>query len=197
MQQNLLEYVDESNGCIEILTSGLVEATTFPPALLRHELLQICIDHYDVRSKSIVNKDGEIVLSISRETISSILCLPKRNFATFSLIQSLAKYQETLSKFCNTLTRKWIETNYGGGSRLPKIVTKDHLKPHIHDLVVLLHRVKGSTNFFLFEEWMYRNIEIILKGEQWMDWAEIINSSMRTQLKHAKESREIFYMASY
>ena len=30
-----------------------------------------------------------------------------------------------------------------------------------------------------------------------MDWAEIIASSMRTQLKHAKESRENLYMASY
>ena len=30
-----------------------------------------------------------------------------------------------------------------------------------------------------------------------MDWEEIIASSLRTQLKHAKESREIFYMASY
>ena len=44
---------------------------------------------------------------------------------------------------------------------------------------------------------MYRYIEIILKGEQWMDWAKIIAISLRTQLKHAKESRERFYMASY
>lgn len=71
------------------------------------------------------------------------------------------------------------------------------MKPHIHDLVVLLHRVKGSIDVFLFKEWMHRYVEIILKGEQWMDWVEIIDSSLRTQLKHAKESREIFYMASY
>ena len=44
---------------------------------------------------------------------------------------------------------------------------------------------------------MYRYIEIILKGEQWMDWAEIIASSLSSQLKHAKELRENFYMASY
>ena len=30
-----------------------------------------------------------------------------------------------------------------------------------------------------------------------MDWAEVIASSLRTQLKQAKESRESFYMASY
>ena len=63
--------------------------------------------------------------------------------------------------------------------------------------MVLLHRVKGSADVFLFEDWMYCYVEIILKGDQWMDWAEIIASSLRRELKHAKESRESFYMASY
>ena len=54
------------------------------------------------------------------------------------------------------------------------------MKRHIHELVVLLHHVKVSADAFLFEEWMYRYIEIILKGEQWMDWAEIIAGSLRT-----------------
>ena len=90
-----------------------------------------------------------------------------------------------------------METNYGGGSSLPKVITKDHMKTYIHDLVVLLHWVKGSTDIFVFEEWMFCNIEIILKGEQWMDWAEIIANSLRSQLRCAKESKENFYMASY
>ena len=30
-----------------------------------------------------------------------------------------------------------------------------------------------------------------------LDWAELISSSLRSQLKHAKESKENFYMASY
>ena len=71
------------------------------------------------------------------------------------------------------------------------------MKPHIHDLVIFLHRVKGLANVFLFEEWMYRYIKIMLKGKQWMDWAEIIASSIRSQLKCTKESCEYFYMGSY
>ena len=78
---------------MEILTSGLVEAATFPPTLLSPELLQLYIDHYDVRSKSILNKDGESVLSISKETIASVLRLRKSTFAAFSSIQSLAEYR--------------------------------------------------------------------------------------------------------
>ena len=85
------------------------------------------------------------------------------------------------------MARKWTEVNYGGGSRLPKVITKDHMKPQIHDLVVMLYHVKGSANVSLFEEWMFRYVEIILKGEQWMDWAEIIATSLRTQLKLVEE----------
>ena len=84
------------------------------------------------------------------------------------------------------MARKWTESNYGGGSRLPKIVTKDHMKPHIHDLMVLLHWVKGLFDVFLFEEWMYCYVEIILKGQQLLDWAEEIASRLRNQLNHAK-----------
>ena len=109
LQTNFLERIDESNGCMEILTSGLVEAAPFPPALLSPESLQICIDHHDVRSKSIINKDGEPMLSISRETIASVLCLSKSIFVSFSPIQSLAEYRETPSKYRNILARKWTE----------------------------------------------------------------------------------------
>lgn len=150
---------------MEVLMSGLIEAATFPPTFINPELLQLCIDHYDVRSKSIVSKDGNTILPISRETISPVLQLTTNIFFTFSPIQALAEYQETPNVFRNTLARKWTKVNYGGGSRLPKIITKDHMKPHIHDLVVLLHRVKGLDNVYSLEEWIYRYIEIILKGE--------------------------------
>jgi hypothetical protein len=30
LQANFLEYVDKSKGCMEVLTSGLLEAATFP-----------------------------------------------------------------------------------------------------------------------------------------------------------------------
>lgn len=194
LQANFLEQANGVNGCLEILTSGLIEVVYFPSTLLSPKLIQFYIYHYDVRSKSILNKDGEPVLPISRETISSVLHFA---FVAFTPTQSLVKYQEKPSKYHSILARKWMETNYGGGSRLPKIVTKDHMKPHIHDLMILLHRVKGLDDVFLFEEWMYRYVEIILKGKELLDWAKVIASSLRSHLKHAKESRENFYMASY
>lgn len=165
LQGIFLEQAYEVNGCLEILKSGLVKAAAFPPSLLSPKLLHFCIDHYDVRTKSILNKDGEPVLSISWETISSILRLPECTFVAFSPTQSLVEYQESPDKYRNMLARKWTETNYNGSSRLPKIITKDHMKPHVHDLMVLLHQVKGFTDIFLSEDWMYHYIEIILERE--------------------------------
>lgn len=58
---------------MDVLTSGLIEAATFSPAFMSPEVLQVCIDHYDDRNKSIVSKDGNMILSTSRDTITSIL----------------------------------------------------------------------------------------------------------------------------
>ena len=35
----------------------------------------------------------------------------------------------------------------------------------IHDLVVMLHKLKGSPEAYLFEYWMYNFIDIILEGK--------------------------------
>ena len=106
VQENFLEHVDKSKGYLEILTSGLIQAATFPHSLISLELLQLCIEHYDVRSKGIVNRDGEVVLAISRETIASVLHFPESTFATFSHTQALAEYKESPNTFRNTLARK-------------------------------------------------------------------------------------------
>ena len=39
LQAKFLEYSSETNGCMEVLTSGLIEAATFPPSFVSPELL--------------------------------------------------------------------------------------------------------------------------------------------------------------
>ena len=65
LQAKFLEYADEVNGCIKVLTSGLIKVVSFPPTFISPKLIQLCIDHYDVRSKSIVNRDDDTILSIT------------------------------------------------------------------------------------------------------------------------------------
>ena len=73
LQENIIEQAEKVSSYLKILTSGLIEAATFPTSFLSPKLLQLCMDHYDVRTKSILNKDEEPVFSISWQTISSIL----------------------------------------------------------------------------------------------------------------------------
>ena len=96
-----LEYANEVNGCMEVLTSGLIEAATFPPAFISPKLLQLCIDHYDVRSKSIVSRDGNTILSITRETIASIFRLTKNTFVAF---HSLKLFRNKVGLLGNCIT---------------------------------------------------------------------------------------------
>ena len=56
---------------------------------------------------------------------------------------------------------------------------------HVKDIMVLLHRIFGSPNVSVFEERMYFYIQIVLKGSQFLDWAELIASSLIDQLKGA------------
>ena len=63
------------------------------------------------------------------------------------------------------MARKWTKTFYRGGSRLPKVITKVHMKPDIHNFMVLLHITKGSTDILVFGEWMFHYIDIILIGK--------------------------------
>ena len=62
-----------------------------------------------------MSEDGTTILSISRETISSILHLTTNTFVMFSPTQALAEYQATPSKFQNTLARKWTRLTMGVG----------------------------------------------------------------------------------
>ena len=77
---------------MEVLTSGLIEAAAFPPAFTSPELLQLCIDNYDLKRKSIVSEDGTTILSISRENITLVLHLTTNIFAMFLPTQAIAKY---------------------------------------------------------------------------------------------------------
>ena len=66
------------------------------------------------------------------------------------------------------------------------------MSPRVHDIIVLLHRICGSPNVRLFKDWMYFYIQIVLEGLQFLDWAELIASSLRNQLKVGFEPKERF-----
>lgn len=87
------------------------------------------------------------------------------------------------------MARKWMKTFYGGGSRIPKILTKDHMKPNIHELMILLHQAKDWADILVFKESMFNFIDIFLTTKQFLEKPKLIASSLRSHLKHLQDSK--------
>ena len=119
-----------------------------------------------------------------------------KKFATLFPSQSAREIWESW-KESFYYSSSWTKKFYKGGPWLLKSLIKDHMDSHIHDLVVLLHRIKDSPKAYLFDNWMYHFIDIILEGKQYLDWAEIIASSMSDQLKLTQTIKKDFFMSSY
>ena len=49
----------------------------------------------------------------------------------------------------------------------------------VQDIMVLLHRICGSSDVSILEDWMYLYIQIVLEDSKFLDWAELIASSLR------------------
>lgn len=69
--------------------------------------------------------------------------------------------------------------------------------PHIHDVMLLLHRARGSVEAYIFDDWIYCYVQLVLEGKQYLDWVELIADSMREQLSMAKQFKQNFFMSSY
>lgn len=93
LQEKFLEEA-EIKGCLKVFISRLLKDIVFLPTLQSLELLQYCLNHYDIKSKSILSKNGEPLLSITRYTISFVLKLCKSPFASFNSTQSLVQFWE-------------------------------------------------------------------------------------------------------
>lgn len=71
------------------------------------------------------------------------------------------------------------------------------MKPYIRDLIVLLHKVKGAVDSYLFAEWMYLFVQVVLDKTCYIDWGEVIAEELQDQLKQAWFEDRDFSMSSY
>lgn len=101
---------------------------------------------------------------MNQEKIVSVFRILERD-AYFEFTPSLfvTRFLEKADKHRNAIFRSWLIKPQRGGSRLPKSLNRDHVKPYIRDLIVLLHKVKGVVDSYLFMEWMYHFIQVILE----------------------------------
>ena len=67
----------------------------------------------------------------------------------------MARFLEQENVYRNTIAKSWTEAFYKGGSRLPKTLKKKKMIIEVQDIMVMLHRICGSPDVFVFEDWMY------------------------------------------
>lgn len=62
----------------KILDSGLIEAAAFPPVVSCPELVLECMSRYDPVERCIRDVKGKSLLVISRQTIATVMRIPKK-----------------------------------------------------------------------------------------------------------------------
>lgn len=55
-----------------------------------------------------------------------------------------------------------------------KPLTRENMIKDIRDMFLLSNRVKGNQHAFLWEDWMYFFIQVILGENSYIDWVKII-----------------------
>lgn len=91
LKERVFRGVDKSF-CIEILSSGLLEAATFPLAVPCPELVRECNARYDPVSETIKRDNGETLLAINHEVISLVFKILDYQFSNFSPAQSISEF---------------------------------------------------------------------------------------------------------
>lgn len=81
-------------------------------------------------------------------------------------------------------------------SRLPKPLMREHPIKEVRNIVIPLHREKGSQQAFFWEDWMYFFIQVLLESECYLDSAKLIAERLHEGLSNYLGNKN-FYMSSY
>lgn len=90
---------------MKVLDCNFLMASTFPPTYPCQELIQECMKMYDIPNNNILKKDGSVLLSITRESVSNLFCLEEQEFADMTPTSSLVKFLATLDVYRNSIAR--------------------------------------------------------------------------------------------
>lgn len=138
LKERVFKGID-SSFVVKVLSSGLIEAATFPPAIPCPKLVRECIARYDPASKTIMRDNDETLLAINHEVISFVFKLPDYQFSNFSPAQLITEFNTDRTRHRNNVAKYWLKVPQRGGSRFPKNPNKNNMLPHIHDVMLLLH----------------------------------------------------------
>lgn len=137
----------------DVAQSRLLEAVAFPTAAPFPELVLECMNHYDKGNRCIRKNNGEVLLSIDKQTVMTNMGTPHREpYEDWTIGKSYGIFSEKKQYYRTMIARNWLLKFQKGGSRLPIPLTREHLIPVIRHLVILLSRVKGNSQSFYRED---------------------------------------------
>lgn len=159
----------------KLVSSGLLEAVAFPPAIECPELVVEYANRYDPNTRCIKKVSGEVLVRISRTSVSAALRVPdKEPYKPWTFEEFEHLYHDRKKEYDNIVAQTWLLRPAEGGSRLLKPLMIEHFIREIVDIVLLLNMIKGNDHACHWESWMYLFILKIIEGEKFIDWADLI-----------------------
>lgn len=181
----------------KIVRSGLIKAAAFPIVAPCPNLVIACMNKYDVDNRCIRTSSGELLVEISRETVMAAMGTPhKESYENWSIGTSYVFFFEKKSTYRSVIAINWLLKVQKGGSQLPKPLTREHFIAEVRDIVILLNRLKGNSHSFYWKDWMYFFIQVLLAGEKFLDWVQVIAERLHEGLSNFV-GMSSFYMSSY
>lgn len=69
---------------------------------------------------------------------------------------------------------------------MPKQLTNMDFKQEYGDIVLMMSRVMGCPQAYIFESWMFYFIEEVMDAIKVVDWVRIISNNLDEQLRNLK-----------
>lgn len=180
-----------------IRSSGLAKATSFPPALVSLKLVMACREAYQEETRTIVERDGNILASLSTKLIGRYFHIPIfREMEEASMEYGKKMWDEDPLKCKKVINQYWLKEKRGGTTKVPQELFRSHFYEDYHDLVLLLSKVMGLLISAYFQEWMFYFVEEIIHGKTKFYWVGIIRNCLHEQFVAIKKTSR-FYMTSY
>ena len=80
---------------------------------------------YNVFGGNILKKDGSMLSSVNKETVSRLFHLEEQQFTNLTPTLSMTKFLDQANVYRNTIAKNWTEAFYKGGFKLSKILKKN------------------------------------------------------------------------
>lgn len=162
-----------------IVRSGLFAAVGFPPVVQCPKLMMECANYYESYHRSIVSPDGRLFANLTPTAIGKAFEIPSHEKMVYKTRECAERmYVSTFERCAEMINSRWMNKPKPSRTKLPKQIISDDLKQEYYDLIMMLNRVGGCPQAFIFEPWMFYYINLVLEGKEHINWAVMISDNL-------------------